>query len=616
MRRLSTVCLALLVAYVVARGLLLVSVVPPFQGPDEPGHFELAAVLARDRSWPPRADMDLEALVLTAMARADFYRLLSIPRPSPSPQSFADVERLGTAPTQLESETPLGYLPHALAYALGPQEPVEPALRRARFASLALAVLAVVAAAWAGAQALGPVDGIAVGALAAATPMLAFGGAVVNNDLAAAALGAVWFGLLARSIRRGATGRDAVLLMAVALAAVAAKRTALFLLPMLLAVPFLVGSMRLRGVSWRLPDRRVGALAAAAIALAAASLWWPMEGAPAGWDRVGRSWGDARSVAAARTGDHGFSVADEQAREWQYLAQSVPVDGGGTVRASAWARSAAHQANGASGAVAQLVVSDDRGTWLAVAAPLDTSWRRLVVTGTLADGARAARLAIVPGAGSESDLGALHADDLSLVIDGTERLSNPGAERPRRLALALSSGIGRYTDAARVLRAAAMGATDPLASAARAARSGAFMFRSYWGGFGWLTVWPPRAVYWAAALLTGLAAAGCLAALLAPDRLARDEREAAVLRALAVATLLAVTVTALGSTAGRGIVGIPQGRYLLTALVPLLAPAVALTRRVAPRWGVLAVCLLGFAIDTYLTVWVIWPAYRLDGLQL
>jgi hypothetical protein len=276
----------------------------------------------------------------------------------------------------------------------------------------------------------------------------------------------------------------------------------------------------------------------------AALLSWPVGGQPAHWQRVGRDWGDSRTESAARSGGHGLHVADSHAREWQYLQQTVTVNGGDSVHASAWVRAASP------GGAAQLVLNDDRGTWLSDTAEIAEEWTRLTVNGVLADEAESVRLAVVPGTWLATGTGELDVDDVSLAVDGIEVLVNGGAESPRRLGSLLVSGAARYTDIWRVARHAAVGLSDPVTSAARTWRAVDFLFRSYWGGFGWLTVWPPTPI--------------------------------------------------------------PQGRYLLTAVVPLFLPAVALADRIARGRGPLALCGLALTLDLLLVVWVIWPSFRLQ----
>jgi hypothetical protein len=614
----------LLCGYVLVRGLFLASIVPPWQGPDEPGHAEYAVLLARAHAWRPVQDDQVEGSILESMSRHRFYNYLHLPLPAVSPQVFADVKRLGGAPTQLDSELPLGYLPHGIAAALttrsgvssGPE--LDALLHRMRMASLALAIATVVASWWAVRPAVGRRRALAVAVLVATTPALVFGGAVVNNDLAAAALCAIWFGVLARGLGRGMAGRDWVLLLALALLAAATKRTALYLLPTLalLVLWRLAGSLSRERIAGALrsddaasrPERvRLVALGALAIScLLAIAAMWPVDELAASWRRAGRPWGAYRASEAARGLGHGLRVVDEQVREWQYLEQRVSVSGGEPFEASVWLRAAPPGTSGE----AQLAVSDDSGTWTSSVVDLTDVWQHVTLEGRLAPEARQARLALVPGPGSIEDTAAIDADDATFVVAGSERLANGDAETPMRVATVLVTALAAYTDAPRVATAAVAGLADPVESIRRTRRALVFLFRSYWGGYGWLTLWPPLALYAGAAVVTGAVLGGLVLALLAPARVATSPAEAQLARVGAAAVCAAVVVVLLGSVAGRGIEGIPQGRYLLAAVVPLVLPAVLLLDRLSPRWGVWSLSALVLAMDVIAVTYVIWPGFH------
>ena len=62
--------LALIVAVFVLRAMLAIAIVPPWQHPDEPQHFEFVHILARQRQLDlsERVDFDLERSILSSMA--------------------------------------------------------------------------------------------------------------------------------------------------------------------------------------------------------------------------------------------------------------------------------------------------------------------------------------------------------------------------------------------------------------------------------------------------------------------------------------------------------------------------------------------------------------------
>jgi hypothetical protein len=615
-----------IVAYALARGLILLGVVPPWQGPDEPGHALYALLLARGVPVPAEGDAPLETAMLASMARHDFYDHLGIQEPDPPPRRLAEVERLGGDPTQLVSETPVGYLPYACAAAatgtVGPPEPgtLDAALGRMRLVSLALVLATLGAAAWAAASALGPRLGVATVALVAATPVLGFAGAVVNNDLPATVLAAVWFGLVARTARRGrGHGRLAalVVLVATTVLAVLAKRTALYLLPsMALVAPLLWRASR--GSSLEVPrhkrrTRPIGVLGAVGVMLSAAAIatvaGWPLADQADGWTRVGPSWGAERSAGAARTGGAGLVIADRSATAWQYAEQSVTLAPGAAatgaaVSGSTWLRS------DVAGTRAHLVVNDDRGTWLSRVVVLGPEWQPVAVSGHLAAGARWVRLAIVPGAGDVAGTGLIAADDAVLTVDGLPRLVNGGAETPRRLGTVLLRAATAYADLGRIAASLPHGLAQPGNVVVAGARALEFTVRSFWGGFGWLTIWPGPLHYRLAVGLALFVALAHAIALVAPGRLRSDPTAASLLRASAGMAVLAVGISAVGSMAGWGPGHLPQGRYLLAALVPLALPPVALSERLRSGTGPWILVLAAVLLDVWANVSYIWVGFR------
>ncbi len=644
---------AVVLIYVLLRGVFLTLLVPPWQGPDEPGHMEYILQLARDRQLPTHADLGLQSLILQSMEENDFYRLVGAEPPAAEPEGFADLERLGTDNTQVGNESPVGYLPHAAvalatvsvpapssegADALGQ---LEAALLCLRLVNVVLAVLTVAAIAWAAALTLGPASAPAAAALAAAAPMLGFGGAIVNNDLTAALLAALWFGVLVRTLRMGPSGGRIATLAAIGVTAGLAKRTGLYLTPLMLLIALVAVWRKLRSrpkprvrLDPSLMKARPVRAALGPLLVAAVVLVWPIQNRPSGWERTGRPWGAERSSSAARTGHWGLHIEDDQPEEWQYLEQTVAVEDGGPIVAGAWLRS------DEPGTRAQLVVNDDRGTWLGETTTLDTEWQPVSASGNLAPGARWVRIAIVPGEGTSAGSGALDADDLFLgwqhdaeaahfdyreslaetgrsspyaeaeAAEAANLLSNPGAEAPLRVGSPLLAAALRYTDARRLSGAFARAFSDPSDTASEGWRGIHFLFHSFWGGFGWLTIWPRHNYFNLAAVLTLFVLSAQLVALVRPRALASADAVPEALRICAVASSLAIGVAVIGLMAGASWERLPQGRYLIAALVPLTVPAVALADRLLPRRGPIALAAYAITLDLAALAEYVWPAYR------
>lgn len=646
---------AALLAYALMRGLLLASIVPPWQGADEPGHFEYALLLSARAAAatgaaegaPAGGDRSLQGPIVRSMRDHAFFRHTAAAVPPPGASRFEDVPRLGSEVIQEGDETPVGYLPFAAALAVLPDGDVADVLLRLRLVSVAL-VLVLAGLALHAARLMLPTAaaGVAV-ALVVAGPMVGFTGAVVNPDLTAAVLVAAWLCAVEhRLIPAEGRARPAVALaLALALAswslvllAAAAKRTALFVVPLAIGIEIALAAGGGRLAWLRRPrsadrhraarggggDRPVRAAPAVAAAIVLALvLAGPIRGQADGWRVVGMAWGDVRTERAARDGAWGLRIVDASPDGWQYVERVIELgtasgDAVRQVEATAWLRRAPVEAAGEAPAAlpaperASLVVNDTGGTWLAdvVELPSDGAWVRARVSGDVPASTESLRIALVPGDGTVEGIGALDADGMTLSVDGAPVDVNGGAERPVRRGAAWAAWTLSYTAARRILASAASGAAAPEAALDRAASALAFTFRSAWGGFGWLTLWPGAAHYAVAGLVTAFAVVAAAVALFAPARLAPDPDRARFLRWCAIGAVLALTIAIVGSVAGTAAHKQPQGRYLIPALLPLALPAAALAERWSPRRGPAVLAALVLGLDLAAIGWVIWPGFQ------
>ncbi len=261
-------------------GLLWLSLLPPWQAPDEPKHFEYVRLLAErpdllafaDSSAP--ADPELQRWIIGSMDQQRFWWYGHAPgydaaRP---PQSFQDIWVRGMHTATYRS-SPAYYL---LAAALQPADRLW-GLYLARALGLLLAGLAVLLIGLAARELFPEAPLIRYGApaLAALHPMAAFLSAGVNNDALANLLAAFAFFLLARLLARGASpARLALLLLAVA-AAILTKRTTAYLLPTLLVLLVALPAARTRR-----PALGLGLGALSALGLTGLVLGWLRAG---GW---------------------------------------------------------------------------------------------------------------------------------------------------------------------------------------------------------------------------------------------------------------------------------------------------------------------------------------------
>lgn len=275
--------LGLITLLALVNGLLWVAVLPPWQAPDEPKHFEYVRLL-KERgelvafaTEAEAADPELQRWILASMDAHRFWWYGRAPGYDPNrpPTRFADVWLQGSH-TALYRSSPAYYW---LAARLQPSDRLL-GLYVARLLSVLLGALTVL---WIGlaARELFPDDPLVrygTPLFAALHPMFVSSFAAVNNDALVHCLTGFAFLLLARLLVRGANPARLVLLVVVIAAAVLTKRTALFLVPTALCAAAFWLVLRRR--------RPVVMLAAAALVAGLAALvlwqWW----SGGGWDRL------------------------------------------------------------------------------------------------------------------------------------------------------------------------------------------------------------------------------------------------------------------------------------------------------------------------------------------
>jgi len=125
-------------------GIIYIYIIPPWQSPDEPTHFEYAKVLALGAPpWAPQPSPDLQKTIIVSLDRHDYWRFVWEDRPSPLPTTFRDAPFLFAAPTQIGKNPPLYYLFASLILRLSSTISVESELYRLRIISLIFSVLTI-----------------------------------------------------------------------------------------------------------------------------------------------------------------------------------------------------------------------------------------------------------------------------------------------------------------------------------------------------------------------------------------------------------------------------------------------------------------------------------------
>ncbi len=274
-RRWGSLLLARIVLLGLANGLLWAALVPPWQTPDEPKHYEYARLMAERgqlvafASEAEAADPELQAWILGSMDEHRFWWFGRAPayEPGRPVHRFADVWVMGMH-TALYRSSPLYYW---LVARLQPADRLW-GLYWGRLLSVFLGVVVVMAAGVVARELFGdePLVRYGVPLFVALHPMFAFAQAGVNNDSLLNALAAVTFLWMVRCLVRGTSvTRLATLAISLGLALVV-KRTAVFLLPPAVLALVLASATRARQ---RWATLAVSLLAVIAVGLGSWRLW-------------------------------------------------------------------------------------------------------------------------------------------------------------------------------------------------------------------------------------------------------------------------------------------------------------------------------------------------------
>ena len=228
--------LALILAIFVLRALLAITVVPPWQNPDEPQHFEFVHILAQQEQLDlsERRDLDLERNLLRSMSAHGWWRHYAEPEPSPLPVDFLEVpEHLFPVLTS----PPMYYLLGAAGLKLTRPDDLLTQYYILRGLALVLAVPTIVCI-WAGTRRLFGTR-VAAGAtlLTALHPQFVLMSTAVNPDVLVNLCGAVVWWQGARLLT-GSSGTVSMAAMACAtVVALLTKRLAAPIVLMLGVVP-------------------------------------------------------------------------------------------------------------------------------------------------------------------------------------------------------------------------------------------------------------------------------------------------------------------------------------------------------------------------------------------
>lgn len=204
-----------LLALFVCRAVITSTVVPPWQGPDEPVHFVVTKLLTVPVGSAPSERADLERQVLASMATYRWWEPYDVPTPDPIPARFEQIGRFGA----ISFAQPLYYgVGAAFLRSTRPRD-VESAYWHLRVLSVILSLVTLTLG-WCGTRLLfGP--SVATGALSIAVlhPQFLLSAISVNPDTVATMLGAFMWWQVARVVKKRRPAMSLALLVVAAAAA-------------------------------------------------------------------------------------------------------------------------------------------------------------------------------------------------------------------------------------------------------------------------------------------------------------------------------------------------------------------------------------------------------------
>ncbi len=249
----------LLIAIALLHAFIYATLIPPWQMPDEPFHYEYQAELGKKFRPTPEGSPSVQGEIIASMARWKFWRYQNLMTPDPLPWGFATIPFFKTI--RYLDRNPTYYYLLLPFYLLFTNHSIELRLFVLRLVNTLFAA-ATVGLAFVTAQSLFPKDKyifIGVPALIALLPMFAFIGGSLNNDNLANLLFALFIYLISIGLVTPIPVRSAASFfgaIAIAVLALVTKRSTIALVPLVLVLPsaFLFRSKlnNRRDLVWRL----------------------------------------------------------------------------------------------------------------------------------------------------------------------------------------------------------------------------------------------------------------------------------------------------------------------------------------------------------------------------
>lgn len=86
-------------------------IIPPWQNPDEPTHFEYMKILTNQNVFSRiQPDLPIQKEIIKSMDRHRYWEYVQVPQPKPLPNSFTETPFLRSDPTQMKYNPPFYYV--------------------------------------------------------------------------------------------------------------------------------------------------------------------------------------------------------------------------------------------------------------------------------------------------------------------------------------------------------------------------------------------------------------------------------------------------------------------------------------------------------------------------
>jgi hypothetical protein len=627
----------LLVLLAALRGFIYVGMDYPWQTPDEQGHFEYVALLARLNRVPRLSDISpqLEQDVLRSMYDYRWWELgYRAPMPPSPPKAFVDDPILKLSWTQIEDEPFLYYALLAPIYKLLQAHSLLFILYGLRSVSCLLLAGSVLVAFLSLREVFPDNHFVVVGGTAfiALNPMAAYISSGIINDILGMLTATLLFAAVAHVCKTGLNWRRAVALLALTVLAVLADKPSMYLLAW---TPLVLVILQYRaGLAWLKKQWRILAVAAGTAVLLPTILMFRPSQDAAGWVQYPWPGPVTRAQPDGTPGSYSLYIRDDSAGLARPLVQEVFTSMSG--RQGTTLRFAVSARGSTPGQPIRLQLYDGVNTSV-LTTTVGSAWQPVELTHMVGPGAWRLKATIAADSGRASDTGELYVRNVTLGRAGSSEnlIVNGSGERAGNQLERLVAGIlmtrGITIELFRFIGNPQLVSSESLDWYGRGMQT---LFEWFWGRFAYLAV--PLAARWYRLLLfftlggwSGLLVL-TLRDLLSPARTAQTHgnnalttldqgtpgnglpwrRQAMLLWALAVGMNFAeVTFPLLRDLRNW----MPQGRYMFSVMLPLSVSLVAGWQAWMPRrfqkWGLLGLIGAFIAFDVLVIAFYIIPYY-------